>query len=139
MIGDDAVVPDSLQHGAIKGEMQLAAMNADFRVLVARRLAARLPVDELAEAAEEAALGGFDAAPQEVVAEAKRREFAHRMRPQRYADAELFEFGRRFIDLGCDSAGVQVQRKRKPANSAADDGDAHVDRKSTRLNSSHVA
>ena len=43
--------------------MQPAAMDADFRILIAGALAARLFVDELAETVEEAAFLILDAGP----------------------------------------------------------------------------
>jgi hypothetical protein len=92
MVGGDAVA-DPLAHGAVEREMQLAAMDADFRILIARRLAARLAVDQLAEAVEETALGVLDAGAQQFIAEPERGKFAHRMRQQRDADAELLHLG----------------------------------------------
>ena len=126
MIGDDAVLADALLHGAIEREMQPAAMNADFRVLIARRLAARLLVDELAEAVEEAALGVLDAGGSSSSPRPSADEFAHRMRQQRDADAELLQFGRRLIDAARDPARVQIERERKAANPSADDRNGHA-------------
>ena len=101
-------------------------MDADFRVLVAGALAARLPVDELAEAVEEAALGVLDARAQQFVAQAERGQLAHRMRQQRDADAELLHVRRCLVDLGRDAARMQIERQRKPANPAADNCDGHT-------------
>ena len=103
MIGDDAIRPDALLHGAIERKMQPAAMDADLRILVAGALAARLPVDELAEAVEEAALGVLDSRREQRVAEAERGQFAHRMRQQRDADAEFFQFRRGLVDAAGDA------------------------------------
>jgi hypothetical protein len=105
--------------------VQPAAVDADLGMLVARGLAARLPVDQLAEAVEEAAFGILDTGAQQRVAEAECRKFAHRVRQQRDADAELLQLGRGLIDPARDAARMQVQRKRKPANPAADDRDGH--------------
>ena len=130
MVGDDAIRPEPLLHGAIEREMQRAAMDADFRILVAGRLAARLLVDELAEAVEEAAFGVLDSGAQQFIAEAERGELAHRMRQQRDADAELLQLRRRLVDAARDPARMQIEREREPANPAADDRDGHVIRHS---------
>ena len=126
MVGDDAVLADALLHGAIEREMQPAAVNADFWILVSRRLAARLLVDELAEAVEETALGVLDAGGKQFVAKAERGQFAHRMRKQRDPDAKLPQFGRRLIDAARDPARVQMERERKAANPSADDRNGHA-------------
>ena len=105
--------------------MQRAAMDADFRKLIAGALAPRLLVDELPEAIEEAALGVLDSSAQQLIAEAERREFTHAVRQQRDADAELLEFRRGLVDATCDAALMQIQREREPANPAADDRDGH--------------
>ena len=65
-------------------------------------------------------------AREQLVAEAERGEFAHRMRQQRDADAELLQFGRRLVDAARDPARVQMERERKPANPSADDRNGHA-------------
>jgi hypothetical protein len=50
--------------------VQLAAMDADFRVVVASEFAARLLVDELAEAVEETAFAVLDTGFQQFIADA---------------------------------------------------------------------
>src|SRR5205823_11322245 len=111
-IGGDAILADPLLHGAIERKMQPPAMNADLRILIARALAARLLVNELAEAVEEAALGVLDAGAQQLVAQAKRRQLTHRVREQRDADAELPHLRRGFVNAARDLACMQIQRKR---------------------------
>ncbi len=64
----------------VQNEMQLAAMDADFRILIAGEFAARLLVDELAETVEEAAFAVLDAGREQRVADAERGELAHGMR-----------------------------------------------------------
>ena len=125
-IGDDAVLADALLHGLVQHAVQRAAVDADLRILVAGALAARLLVDELAEAVEEAALGVLDAGREQLVAQAERGEFAHAVRQQRDADAELLQLGRRLVDAARDAARMQVERERQPANPAADDCDVHA-------------
>ena len=103
--------------------MQPAAMDHHLRVLVAGVLAALLLVDELAEAVEEAALAVLDAGRQQLVRDTERGEFAHRMRQQRDADAELLHLRRALVDRAGDAAPMQVEREREPGDAAADDRD----------------
>ena len=91
VVGANGVGAQPRQRRLIQDQVQPAAMDADFRIFVAGEFAARLLVDELAEAVEEAAFEVLDAGLEQLVAEAERGEFAHRMRQQRDADAELLE------------------------------------------------
>ena len=117
MVGDDAIRPEPLLHGAIEREMQRPRWMPTSGILIAGVLAARLLVDELAEAVEEAALGVLDAGAQQLVAEAERGELAHRMRQQRDADAELLHFRRRLVDAAGNPARVQVRARAKARKS----------------------
>src|SRR5262249_49493073 len=78
----DAVPPDAVLYSAIECEMQTAAMDTDFRILITCGLAARLLVDELPEPVKEAALGVLDTGAQQLIAKPERGKFAHRMRQQ---------------------------------------------------------
>jgi hypothetical protein len=69
--------------------MQLAPVNADFGILIAGELAARLLVDELAEAVEETAFDVLDAGCEQLAVDAERGELAHGMREQGDADAQV--------------------------------------------------
>src|SRR3954453_5187735 len=101
-------------------------MDADFRILIPGKLSARLLVDELAEAIEEAALRVLDSRRQQLIAQTQRGELAHAVRQQRDADAELFQFRRGFVNTAGDPPCVKIERKREPANSAADDRYIHA-------------
>ena len=72
------------------------------------------------------ALAVLDAGCEQFVAEAERAEFAHRMRQQRDADAELLDLGRALVDAAGDAALLEIERERQPANAAADDGYFHA-------------
>src|SRR2546423_15051401 len=126
MIGRNAVRAKAFLHRPIERAMQPAAMDADFGKLIAGALAARLLVNQLAEAVEETAFGILDARAQQLVAQTERGELAHRMRQQRDADAELLHLRRRLVHAARDPARVQIERKREPADSAADDCDGHA-------------
>src|SRR5690606_36904904 len=58
--GHNTIGAELRPRGLKKNPVQLAAMNADLGVLIASVLAARLLVDELAEAVEKAAFQIFD-------------------------------------------------------------------------------
>ena len=105
--------------------MQRAAMNADFRIAIAGEFAACLAINELAEAVEEAAFAILDAGGEQFVADTEAGKFSHRMRQQRDADAEWFDFGRALVDAGFDAAPMQIERERQPANPAANDSHLH--------------
>src|SRR2546430_2380293 len=126
MIGRNAVRAKAFLHRPIERAMQPAAMDADLGKLIAGALAARLLVNQLAETVEETAFGILDARTQQFITQAKRGEFAHRMRQQRDADAELLHLRRRLVNAARDPARVQIEREREPADSAADDCDGHA-------------
>src|SRR3981081_2202078 len=100
-------------------------MDAHLVILITAVGAARLLVDELAEAVEEAAFEDLDAGVEQSLVEAERGELAHRMRQPRDPDAELPDLGRALVDAARDAVPMQVQRQREAGNSAADDRDVH--------------
>ena len=57
---------------------------------------------------------------QQRVAQAERGEFAHGMRQQRDADAELLDLRRALVDAAGNPALLQIERERQPADAAAD-------------------
>src|SRR5512141_455452 len=124
-IGDDRVRAQPLFDRVVEDEMQLAAMDADLRERVAGELAALLPVNQLAEAVVEAAFAVLDAGYEQLIAEPERAEFAHGMRQQGDADTQLLDLGRALVDAAGDAALRQVERKRQPADTPADDGYGH--------------
>ena len=103
-----------------------AAMHADLGERIPREPAARLGVDELAEAVEEAALAVLDALARQRLGEAERGHLAHGMGQQGDADAQLLHLGRALVHPAGDPALVQREREGQPADAAADDGDVHA-------------
>src|SRR5262249_42120456 len=71
------------------------------------------------------ALQNFDAGTEQRLVEPERRELAHRMGQQRDADAELLHLGRALVDAARDAVAMQVERKRKAGDAAADDRNFH--------------
>src|SRR6185312_197401 len=128
MAGEDRVGAQPFARRRIEVQMQPAAMDADLRIVVAGKLPARLLVDELTEAVEEAAFPVLDPGGEQFAGDTERGEFAHRMRQQRDADAELPDFRCALIDAAVDAALLEIERQRKPANAAADDGYFHTAR-----------
>ena len=72
MISEDTGRAEPLHRGAPEGQMQPAAVDADLGDRVARGPAARLGVDELAEAIEEAAIAVLDPLGRQCLPEAER-------------------------------------------------------------------
>ncbi len=122
-VGHDAVAAEPFARCLVKDQMQPPAMDADLRQLIAGESSALLPVDQLAEAVEEAALAVLDAGFLDLRLQAERRQLAHGMGQERDADAELLHLRRALVDAARDAARVQGEREREPANAAADDGD----------------
>jgi hypothetical protein len=90
-----------------------------------RSPAARLGVDELAEAVEETALAVLDPLTRQRVAEAERRQLAHGVRQEGDADAERLHLGHALVHAAGEAALVERQREGQPSDPAADDGDVH--------------
>src|SRR5581483_11812991 len=126
VVGVDRGRAEALAHCIEKDQVQLAAMDADLGILVAGKLPARLAIDELTEAVEETALAVLNAGGQHFIANTKRGELAHSMRQSGNADAKLLDLRHALIDRAVNAALFQVERERKPANAAADDGDLHA-------------
>ena len=105
--------------------MQPTAVHAQFRYVVPRKAAARLAVDQLSEPVEEAALPVLDAQRFEDLLQPEPRQFAHRVRQKRDADAELLDLRHRLVDPALEPALLQVQREAEPGDAAADDRDLH--------------
>src|SRR6185312_3316010 len=127
-LGADALATEAVALRPRRGDegieqhaMQIGAMDRDLRPAIARRAAELLLIDELAEAVEESGLGGQHAEPGEVLLNADCIELLHRVRQEIDADAERLELRRRFEDAAGNAAPVQHQRKREPADAAADD------------------
>ena len=96
-------------------------------MLIARRAAQRLLIDQLAEAIEEGRVPGRDRDLRQISLESKRSEFLGGMRKQVDADADRFDLGRRLENPAGNSGGVQRKPERQSANAGADDDDVvHV-------------
>ena len=106
--------------------MHPAAVDADLGDRVARGPAARLSVDELAEAVEEAAIEVLDPLGRQCLSEAERGQLAHAVGQQRDPHAQLLHLRRALVHAAGDAALVQGEREREPADAAADDRDVHV-------------
>ena len=115
MVGLDALLADPLARGLEQNHVQLAAMDAQFRIFIAGEFPARLAINELPVAIEEHAFAIFDRDIAQAALQAERAEFAHGVRQQRDADAERFEFRCAFEYLAGDSALVEVQGQRQAA------------------------
>ena len=96
-------------------------------MLVARRAAERLLIDQLAEAIEEGRITSRDRDLRQLGFEPERCEFPGGVREQIDADADRLDLGRRFEYPAGNSGGVQRQPERQSANAGADDDDVvHV-------------
>ena len=100
----NVVIPQTLADRRQQRAVQLAAVDADFRDRIARMAAARLAVDELAEAVEEHALEILDSLGFDLGLHAQRRQLAHGVRQERDADADVPDLGRRLVDIAGQAA-----------------------------------
>ena len=125
MVGEEARGAEPGHRGVPQGEMQPATMEAHLRERIAREPAARLGVDELTEAVEEAALTVLDALSRQHVAEAERRHLAHGVRQESDADAQLLHLGRALVHTARKAALVEGKREGESPDSAPDDGNVH--------------
>src|SRR5947209_13835551 len=116
----DPICAETRACGLIKQHLQATAMDADLRKRIARKFAARLAVYELAKAIIETALAILDSRGKQFVLQPKRSEFAHAVRQQGNADAELLHLWRAFDDAAGNPALVQVQRQHEAANAPAE-------------------
>ncbi len=109
--------------------MQPAAMDAELGKGIAGIFAARLLVEQLAEAIEEAALDVLDRLRFDLGRGGRARvELARRMRKQGDADPELLELGRRLVARGRRCCGVsRFERQRESGDAAADYRDFGAD------------
>ena len=92
----------------VEDHLQPAAMDADFWKFVTGGFAARLAINQLTEAIVEAAFAVLDASCKQFFLQAERGEFAHAMRQERDADAELFHLRRALEDAAGHAAFMQV-------------------------------
>ena len=103
--------------------LQIAAMDRELRMLVARRAAERLLIDQLAEAIEEGRVPGFDRDACQRLLESERGQFLGGVREQIDADADRPDFGGRLEYPAGNAALVQRKPQRQSANAGSDDDD----------------
>jgi hypothetical protein len=113
--------------GIEQHHLQIAAMDRELRMFIARRTPQRLLIDQLAEAIEEGRVRGRNRDLRQISLESKRGEFPGGMGKQVDADADRFDLGGRLEDPAGDSGRVQRKPERQSANAGADDDDVvHV-------------
>ena len=107
--------------------LQIAAMDRELRMIVARRAAQRLLIDQLAETVEKGRVLGRDRDPRQRLLQPERSEFLGCMRQQVDADADRLDFGGGFENPAGNSGRVQRKPEGQPANAGSDDDDlVHV-------------
>src|SRR5687768_11780847 len=110
------LLPELRLHGLEQDRLQVAAMNRELRRAVARPLAERLLVDELAEAVEERRLGRLHRDLRDRRLQPQLAEHAHGMRQQVDPDPDGLDLRRRFVDAARNPARVQLQSERQAAD-----------------------
>src|SRR6185437_5594053 len=118
-----------LVHDAV----ELSAMDAVLGVRIARELAARLLVDELAVAVEERALLVLDRDRLDPRLEAERRELARRMGKERDSDAQLLHLGHRLVHAALEPPLAHREREGEPRDPASDHDRLHRSSKPAML------
>ena len=100
-------------------------MDGELRHVVAGEAPGRFAIDELAEAIVETEFARDDRGLGERLFQAERAQFARGMRQDVDADADRFQFGRRFEDAAGDAGPLQHQPQRQAADAGADDEHVH--------------
>src|SRR5262249_38860616 len=126
MIRAQRVRAEALQCRLPEDEMRAPAVDAHLGDGVAGVPAARLGIDELAEAVEEAPLAVMDPLAGRGVTEPEGGQLAQGGGKGGDAYAEPAPRGRALVHAAGEPALVQSQREGEPANAAADDRDVHV-------------
>jgi hypothetical protein len=93
MVGDQPVGTGARAESIEQHHLQVAAMDRELRVLVTRRTAQRLLIDQLAEAIEEGGIRGGDRDPRQVGLQPERGQFLGSVRQQVDADPDCPDFG----------------------------------------------
>src|SRR6476620_3260252 len=102
-------------------------MDRELRMLVTRRAAQRLLIDQLAKAIEESRVRGLDRDTCQRLLESERGKFLCCVREQIDADADRPDLGGRFEDPAGNAALLQRKSERQSANAGSDDDDVvHV-------------
>src|SRR5688572_7143420 len=105
--------------------MQLAAMNADLRCVVAGVEAAQLLPHGLAEAIGVDELARSYAGGIQGRQQAERREFLDGVRQHVDADAKLAQLARLLVDFNLDANVMQRERRSQAADAGAGNNDLH--------------
>ena len=119
---------EAVAHRAEQHALQLAAVNRVLRPAVARRAAARLAVDAIAETVVVDELGGGDRACLERLAQSELGQLADGVRKQVDAGADRVDAARGLDDRDVDPGVVQAERGRQTADPASGDEDVHAQR-----------
>ena len=121
--GDDAVRAGTRAKRFQQHHLQIAAMDRELRMIVARRAPERLLIDQLAEAIEEGGIGGRDRDVCQSLLKPERGKLFCSMRQQVDADADRLDFGGGFENAAGNFGLVQREPKRQSADAGADDDD----------------
>ena len=122
-VGQQPVGPGTRDKGIEQDPLQVAAVNGELRMIVTRRAAERLLVDQLAKAIEEGRIGGRDRDFGQFLLQTKPGQFLGRMRQQVDADTHGSDFGGRLEDTAGNSGIMQRKPKRQSAYAGPDDND----------------
>src|ERR1700687_3380944 len=126
-VGVEPVASGARNERIEQDHLQIAAMDRELRMLIARGAAERLPVDQLAEAVEEGRILRGDRDLRQVSFESEGCKFFGGMREQIDADPDRPDFPGRLEYPAGNSGGVQLKPERQSANAGADDNDVvHV-------------
>src|SRR5712691_8900540 len=98
-------------------------MDRELRMLVARRAAQRLLIDQLAEAIEEGRVPGFNRDARQRLLKSERGKFSCCVREQIDADADRPDLGGRLEYPAGNAALLQRKPERQSANAGSDDDD----------------
>src|ERR1700731_3506758 len=123
MVGAEPVMSGARTERLQQKHLQVAAMDRELRMLVARGAAQRLLIDQLTEAIEEGGVLRRDRGPRQIGFEAERGQLPGGMRKQIDTDADRADFSRRLEYSTGNSRRVQRQPQRQPANAGPDDDD----------------
>ena len=121
--GDDPAGAGAGAKRVQQDHLQIAAMDRELRMVVARRAPQRLLIDQLAEAVEERGVRGLDRGQLQRVFEAERGKLLDGMRKQIDADADRPDLGGGLEDAAGNFGLVQREPKRQSADPGADDDD----------------
>src|SRR6202012_2680546 len=127
MAGDEAVAAGAGAKCIQQRHLQITAMDRELRMLIARRAAQRLLIDQLPEAIEEGGIRRRNRDLRQRLLQPERGEFLGRMRQQIGADADRPDFGYRLEDTAGTAGRVQRKPEGQAANATPDNDDVvHV-------------